>query len=490
MTTKTLQHIGQFPFRLMLGACGIVILAALNSCSGILDKEPIATLDAGSFFQSEADAVQAVNAAYRPLLFNNRNGNFYWAFAVITADEAITGGDGSRPGLVELDAFTYTPRTEEFNTFWKLQYEGITQCNLVLDNLGKVEMAQSRRDQIRGEALFLRAYYYFLLVQVFGDVPLLTKLIPPDQLKVPRTPKAEVFARIQADCEEAASLLPTTYAASDVGRATKGAAFALAAKAYLYENKWDKVLEYVGKVKSIGVYNLMADYRHNFRKETQNNAESVWEIQHANLQLGVGNFLNQWWMSRKLNGYGFAETTAAYFNSFEPGDPRRRFTVASNNDPYFGSIWKPSFSSTFYGPVKYLQDTASVTQPADGDINYTAIRFAEVLLWEAEALNELGRTAEAQAPLERVRARARAQAANPATALPPVTTTDQAAMREAIRRERRAELGYELHRFFDLVRWGIAKDVLPGFQQGKHEVFPIPQTEMDLNPKLVQNPGY
>lgn len=463
---------------------------ALGSCQGILDKEPIATLDAGSFFQSEADAVQALNAAYSPLLFNNRNGNFYWAFAVITADEAITGGDGSRPGLVELDAFTYTPRTEEFNAFWKLQYNGITQCNLVLDNLPKVEMNAARRDQIRGEALFLRSYYYFMLAQVFGDVPLITRILPPEQLKMPRTPKAQIYALIQADCEEAASLLPATQPASEMGRATKGAAYALAAKAFLYENKWDKVLEYTGKVKDLSVYDLMADYEANFRKETQNNAESVWEIQHAHLELGVGNFLNQWWMSRKLNGYGFAEATAAYFNSFEAGDPRRRFTVASNNEPYFGSIWKPSFSSTFYGPRKYLQDTASVSQPADGDINYTAIRYAEVLLWEAEALNELGRTAEAQVPLERVRARARAQAANPATALPPVMTADQVEMRQAIRQERKAELGFELHRFFDLVRWGIAKDVLSGFQAGKHEVFPIPQTEMDLNTQLVQNPGY
>ncbi len=137
-----------------------------------------------------------------------------------------------------------------------------------------------------------------------------------------------------------------------------------------------------------------------------------------------------------------------------------------------------------------MQDTSTVSQPADGDINYTAIRFAEVLLWEAEALNELGRVADAQVPLERVRARSRAQAADPATALPAVTTTDQQQMREAIRHERQVELGFELHRFFDLVRWGIAADVLPGFQESKHELFPLPQTEIDLNPALVQNPNY
>ncbi|MCC6279511.1 MAG: RagB/SusD family nutrient uptake outer membrane protein [Saprospiraceae bacterium] len=461
---------------------------ALASCQGILDKEPIATLDAGSFFQTEDDAEQALNAAYQPLLMSSNNNNYYWAFAEVASDEAITGGDGSRPGITEMEALTYTPRTEEFNTFWKLQYTGITQCNLVLDNIGKIDMSESSRNNISGQALYLRAYYYFLLTQVFGDVPLFTKVTPPDQLKVPKTPKAEVYAQIVADCEMAGTLLPSQQA--DAGRATKGAAYALAAKTYLYEKNWDKTLEYVAKVKSLSVYALMPDYVDNFRKHTQNNAESVWEIQHANLELGVGNFLNQWWASKKYEGYGFAEATEAFVLSFEADDPRRKFTVAMNNEDYFGVVYKNSFSSTKYGVRKYLQAKDSVTQKADGDINYTAIRFAEVLLWEAEALTELGRVAEAQAPLEQVRARARAQATNPATALPAITTTDQQAMREAVRHERRVELGFEMHRFFDLVRWGIAAQTLPGFQEGKHEVFPLPQTEIDLNTALVQNAGY
>ena len=465
-------------------------LLAFLSCQGILDKEPIATLDAGSFFQTEADAVQALNAAYQPLLFSNENNNYYWAFAAVASDEAITGGDGSRPGIAELDAFTFTPRTEEFNNFWKLQYTGITQCNLVLDNIAEIEMGEARRGQITGEALFLRAYYYFLLTQVFGDVPLFTQVAPPDELKVPKTPKAIILAQIEADCERAAGLLPIQSAAKDVGRATRGAAYALAAKAYLYEKNWEKTLEYVGKVKGLGVYALMPDYGDNFRKNTQNNAESVWEIQHTNLELGVGNFLNQWWASKKYEGYGFAEATLEFFNAFEPNDPRRKLTVANNNDPYFTVVYKPSFSSTGHSVVKYLQAKDSVTQKADGDINYTAIRFAEVLLWEAEALTELNRVQEAQAPLEQVRARARAQATDPLTALPPVTATDQQTMRDAVHHERQVELGFELHRYFDLVRWGTAAQVLPGFQVGKHEVFPLPQTEIDLNPFLMQNAGY
>ena len=182
--------------------------------------------------------------------------------------------------------------------------------------------------------------------------------------------------------------------------------------------------------------------------------------------------------------------TQEFVDAFEPGDPRRKFTIAMNNEPYFDYIYKPSYSSTFYGIKKYLQDTASVSQPADGDINYTAIRYAEVLLWEGEALAELGRVQEAQSPLEEVRARARAQAEDPLTALPMIVTTNQQEMINAIRHERQVELGFEMHRFFDLVRWGIAAEKIAGFQPGKHEVFPIPQLEIDLNPQLEQNSGY
>jgi hypothetical protein len=467
----------------------ILVLFQLSGCEAILDKEPIAILDAGSFFQTENDAVQSINAAYNPLLFNNANNNFLWAFAEVTGDAAIPGGDGSRPGIVEMETFSYTPRTEELNSYWKLQFKGITQCNLVLDNIVKVNMPEGSKNQIIGEALFLRSYYYFLLTQVFGDVPLYLKVTPPDQLKIKKSSKADIYKQISSDCDKATNLLPLSHNGSNTGRVTKGAALALAAKVSLYVNDYNKVLEYTSKIKALNTYKLVKDYRENFMKLSQNNTESVWEIQHTNLELGVGNFINQWWASIKFLGYGFAEVTPLYVSVFEPNDPRLKFTVAMNNDPYFGLIYKNSFSSTTYSPRKFLQPNSELTQKADGDINYPAIRYAEVLLWEAEALIELGRMQEALAPLETVRARARAQTAVPGT-LPAITSTNQVTLRQAVRRERQTELGFELHRFFDLVRWGIAVESLPGFQKGKHEVFPIPQTEIDLNPSLLQNPNY
>ncbi|MCF8245661.1 MAG: RagB/SusD family nutrient uptake outer membrane protein [Saprospiraceae bacterium] len=467
-----------------------IAVFTLASCQGILDKDPLGTLDVNSFFKTADDAVQAVNAAYEPLLFNNGNNNFYWAFGVVTYDEAIAGGDGSRAGIVELDFLTHTPRTSEFNDFWKLQYNGINQCNTVLEKLPGIDMDEALKNRILGEAYFLRAYYYFLLTQVYGDVPMLLKITPPDELKIPKTTKSKIYQQIVEDCEKAAAWLPAQHTGGNVGRATSGAAYALAAKTFVYEKNWAKALEYVAKVKALGVFALVPDYEDNFRKNTQNNSESVWEIQHANLELGVGNSLNQWWRSKKVQGYGFCEVTQEFVDAFEVNDPRRKFTVAKNNEDYFGFIYKNSYSSTRFSVKKYLQVDTTVTQAADGDINYTAIRYAEVLLWEAEALAELGQVAAAQVPLEAVRARARAQSDSTATALPMIVTTDKQEMIDAVRHERQVELGFEMHRFFDLVRWGIAKEKLPDFQVGKHEVFPLPQTELDLNPALLQNAGY
>ncbi|WP_235296371.1 RagB/SusD family nutrient uptake outer membrane protein [Portibacter marinus] len=468
----------------------LAIVLIIVSCTDILDKDPIATLDSSSFFQTAEDAEQAINAAYNPLLFNNQNNNFYWAFAVLTGDEAIPGGDGSRAGLIEMESFTYTPRTEELNTFWKLQYKGINQCNLVLDNINSIEINDDAKDRITGEALFLRSYYYFSLAQVFGGVPLYLTVFPPDELKIPKTSRENVFRQVIEDCNEAAVLLPAEYENINLGRATKGAALALAAKTLLYLEEWQQVVDKVAEIKDLNVYSLVDNYNDNFSLNTQNNEESVWEIQHASLQLGVGNFLNQWWASRKIDGYGFAEVTQDYMSSFEEGDPRRAFTAASNNEDYVGVTYKRSFSTTGHSPQKFIQPDSTTEQKADGGINYPNIRYAEVLLWEAEAQAELNNLTEAEQALETVRSRARQQSDDPENTLPLIIAESQDQIRNAIRHERKVELGLEMHRFFDLVRWEIATDILPEFEQGKHEVFPIPQIEIDLNNALIQNPGY
>lgn len=468
----------------------IALSVAATSCTSLLDKEPLGRLDADTYFRTEADAIQAVNAAYSSLLINNTNNNFYWALGTLASDDAVVGGDGSRIGLVEIDAMNHTAATQELNDLWKLNYAGIVNSNTVIDNTPLIDAQQDVKNRIIGEALFLRSWYHFVLTQIYGDVPMILGIQDPDQVRVPRTNKLTIWQQVVNDCTVAASYLPVSYGGNNVGRATKGAALALKAKAQLYLEQYNEVVTTIQELKALGYYSLQANYQDNFLDSTQNNSESVWEVQHESLGLGVGNNLNQVWLSKKIDGYGFAEVTSDFVAAFEPGDPRLKFTVARHNEPYVGTIYKASFSSTGVSPRKFLQDTADVAQRADGGINYTAIRYSEVLLWEAEALTALSRISEALAPLEEVRARARSQAVDPTTALPAVTTTDPVALMDAIRHERRVELGFEMHRFFDLVRWGIAKDVLPGFEVGKNEVFPLPQIELDLNPLLTQNPGY
>lgn len=468
----------------------IALLFLFSSCSGLLDKDPIGRLDADTYFTTKEDAIQAVNGAYGYLLINNTNNNFYWAIGTLASDDAVVGGDGSRIGLVEIDALNHSAATQELNDLWRLNYAGIVQSNTVIDKTPLIEADEEIKNRIIGEALFLRSWYHFVLTQIFGDIPMILGIQDPDQVRVPRTDKHAIWQQVISDCKKAAAALPVSYTGNDVGRVTKGAALALAAKAQLYLEQYEDVVTTIQEIKDLGYYALQSDYQENFIEATQNNRESVWEIQHESLGLGVGNNLNQVWLSKKIDGYGFAEVTADFVNAFEPGDPRLKFTVARHNEPYVGTIYKASFSATGASPRKYVQDTAAVAQRADGGINYTAIRYSEVLLWEAEALTALSRTQDALIPLEEVRARARAQAIDPSTSLPQITTTDPIALMDAIRHERRVELGFEMHRFFDLVRWGIAKDVLTGFVEGKNEVFPLPQTELDLNPMLSQNPGY
>ncbi|MBK8505935.1 MAG: RagB/SusD family nutrient uptake outer membrane protein [Saprospiraceae bacterium] len=484
MRLRTIKYLSGF-------CCLAFVVLAIAGCDKALDKEPLGRLDAGSFFKSAEDAIQVLNACYEPLLINNNNNNFYWVFGTVASDEAITGGDGSRPGILEVDLFRHTPRTQELNDFWKLNYAGIVQCNLVIEKTPLIQADEDLKNRIRGQALFLRAWYHFMLTQIFGDVPLIDRIIPPEEIRLPRTPVGLVYDQIILDCEEASGLLPVSNPANEVFRVTRGAALGLMAKTYLYRKNWEQVIMSVAKIKALNIYGLMPDYQDNFRENTQNNMESVWEIQHQNLELGVGNSINQWWATKKLpDGYGYAEVTQEFVDAFETGDPRLSYTVASRNDDYFGTRYIGSFSSTGHSPRKYLQPVEEVSQKADGDINYTAIRYAEVLLWEAEALAELGRISEAALPLEEVRARSRAQSDDPENTLPAISTSDQGSLIQAIRHERQVELGFEMHRFFDLVRWGVADQLLDGFVKGKHEVFPIPQTEIDLNPLLTQNPEY
>src|SRR5690349_6729320 len=168
-------------FKHILIAAAVV---AFTSCGDLLDKDPLGRLDADQFFVTANDAIQAVNTAYSPLLINNNNNNFYWVLGEVASDNAIAGGDGSRAGIVEIDAMQHTPATQELNDIWKLNYAGIVQANSVIEKTPLIDADPVLKDRIIGEALFLRAYYHFLLAQVFGDVPMILEIQAPDEVFV------------------------------------------------------------------------------------------------------------------------------------------------------------------------------------------------------------------------------------------------------------------------------------------------------------------
>ncbi|RYZ31331.1 MAG: RagB/SusD family nutrient uptake outer membrane protein, partial [Sphingobacteriales bacterium] len=276
---------------------------------------------------------------------------------------------------------------------------------------------------------------------------------------------------------------------------TKGAALSLHAKAAMYQKKWAEVLALTNQVMTMG-YDLFPDYEKQFRVENENNVESVFEIQNTYLPGNCDASNSQYSQVQGVKGirgggWGFNVPTAELASAYEPNDPRRDATIifrgetTPQGDAIPATGVNPRFNQKSYVPFsRYVECSEGSEQ------NVRVIRFAEVLLMNAEAANELNNLTQARTSLNRVRARARG--GNPAV-LPDVTANDQATLRTAIWRERRVELAMEFDRFFDVIRQGRGKEVFgpKGFTENKNELMPIPQAEIDISAGLLtQNPGY
>lgn len=449
------------------------------------------------FWQSEEDATKAVNAMY-----GNLRAWPQVAFAAI-AIESLASDDtekGSNPSdasfLNKFDDFTATATEGQIEDFWSGQFQEINLANQVIDNIPAIQMNESLKTRYIAEAKFIRAYCYFRLVRAFGDVPLRRQL-PKDasEYNIPRSPKAEVYAAIEQDLTDAAAGLPTSYPASDLGRITRGAAWSLHAKVAMYQGKWDQVLALTNQVMGLG-YQLFPDYQALFRVENENNVESIFEIQASYIEGNCDASNSQYSQVQGVRGsfgggWGFNVPTDDLVNAYEPDDPRRDATIIFRGETTpQGDAIPPVGDNPRYNQKSYVPFSTYVACSEGSEQNIRVIRYAEVLLMNAEAANELGNTTQALSSLNQVRARARG--GNNAI-LPDVTTTDKNQLREAIWRERRVELAMEFDRFFDLVRQGRAATVLAskGFVAGKNEVWPIPQNEIDLSGGvLTQNSGY
>ncbi|MEE6185728.1 RagB/SusD family nutrient uptake outer membrane protein [Niabella digestorum] len=444
------------------------------------------------------------------------------AFICATGIRSDDGDKGSTPSdggadAIDMDNFPVQPNNIFVNTLWVGYYNLINKANIAISqirnsNSNTVNASEEIKKQSEGEARFLRAYGYFMLVRLFGRVPLIDQVFddPAAQSNVPQSSPELIYAFIEEDLKFAAQHLPLTWDAEKFpGRLTKGAANGLLAKVYLTQKKWAQAMATADLVMKSGQYNLNTPYDKIFTEEGENSSESVFEVQatasfvtptangvqYASIMgvRGTGN----WDM-----GWGWYTPSRNLDTSYEAGDPRRRrtilYTTGDSAISLYGEILPAGLPNLMYNH-KVL--TSPVMRRTVGSLsgnwmNIRILRYADVVLMYAEAANELGGAANiaaARTALNTVRTRARG---GNNSILPDITTDNQAELREAIRRERRAELAMEHDRFFDLVRWGIAEQTLhavgkTNFRNDRDVLLPIPRTQIDLSKNvLTQNPGY
>lgn len=470
-----------------------------------LDEEPIGliTKDQISSEPTASTITSSVNSTYQ-LLSSTLNiiGEWAWDDGQVTKNDFILqdiaagdmnkkwNPDGDQAWMDEVAAFNFTSINGAFNGAWSYNYEGISRANQAIATLENTEvvsttsLSDEEKDRLLGEAYFLRAFFYFDLINLFGDVPLLTEPLEDFEAAYEvseRAPKQEVLTLINNDLEAAVNLLPMGKysSSSEPWRVSIGAAKAMQAKVALYQEEWNSVINHVEELQSWGYYSLNSHYFDSFdvSKEFQED-EVIFAYDHQEERNpSRGNGL------AALMGWGFVAPTDDFVEAFEDGDPRLEYTVDSEEQ----SVNKLLGSTD--GQYK---------GNADSPGNKVYIRYADVLLWKAEALIETGEVEAGLEIIDQIRERAENTPALDGTSSNLTKFSgqgySQAEALEILRQERRLELGFESHRFNDLRRWGVAEEVLTemgkNFQDYNY-LYPIPQGEIDKSGgQIEQNPGY
>ena len=506
------MKIQKYILSLLIGSAAI----SFSSCNDFLDRDPL-----GQF--TEDDAPNALlggkiyNVYYLMRSYNITAGIPSFMIEMARSEDSEKGssaGDGADVAAM-YDDFEYTASNGTMGAYWTQNYKIIFQCNEVLDDIEKEGKTDTETMRNKGEALFFRAYCYFNLVRAWGEVPLITfKVVDSADANVAKSGINKIYTQIDNDLTEAEKLLPLQWDSNYTGRVTWGAVRSLHARTYMMRNDWDNMYKLSTEVIGKGLYNLDTPVDKIFTVEGENCGSSIFELQCESTDalknsLTIGSQFCEVQGVRGSGdwnlGWGWHMATELMAEAFEPGDPRKDATLLyfrkSDSDPV-----TPENTNTPYGesPVSQAEgayfNKKAYTNPALRQeftnkgfwVNIRLIRYSDVVLMAAESANELGNTSEAQKDLEMVRARARG--GNP-DILPEITSLDQSVLREAIRHERRVELGLEFDRFYDLVRWGIAEQVLHAAgklnYQPKNALLPIPQDEIDKSKGVLkQNPDY
>lgn len=478
-----------------------------TSCEDFLNQYPKGVYHRGNYNPTDTiDSYILVEAKLNEAYSNLRDYQYAWtglAMGNYTTKDAEKGSTPSDGGTVsEFDMMSYTAGNEHIRNYYSACYAGITKSNEALTLAYALNDTVKGKQQMLSEALFVRALLYFRLTRAFGGVPYVNKVMAKDEEIPQRSTQAQMWSYIEQDLVAAIPFLPTRTARladGTSGRATQNAAKGLLAKVYLYQKRWADVIGMTNQIIASGDNNLNTPYGEMFYEKNEYGPESVFEVfceqrPEEEIYLGSQYSMIQGVRGTPNLGWGFNSPTETLLNAYEEGDPRKDATIIFDGEDLEGVTVKAAEGSvTRFNQKAYVPTSErgiyGRAKDAQGEwMNIRVMRYAEVILMHAEAACEMGgdeNMADARAKLEMVRKRARGGK----NVLPEVTTNDQAELRKAIRHERRIELAMEGEYFFDLVRWGIAKDEVENFVENKHELFPIPQTEIDKG-KLEQNPGY
>ncbi len=489
------------------GAIVLVFLLVLGCSDDFLKRSPITSYNPDGYYSTTETALQGLYGVYDMLQKDGTYNRYLWSVVHGRSDD---GNEAAGDSYDRLKNFTDDPSTVAHNEGWIMHFQGITRANSLLAGLeASTTIPDADKARITGEAKFLRALYYFNLVNVFGGVPLVTIPLSPVEANVPRNTIDEIYAQIESDLQEAIVALPllSEIPSAEKGRATKGSAQALLARAYLFQGKHSEAAATALEIISSTEYTLTpgeAGFRENFLVSGENGPESIFEVQYsdANATKGwaqeEGNEAANWLRPGFIGGWSgemfhksFREPNVDRplpLQGIDTNDPRRKYTltVANTNLPLDGDDGYMVPDGTL--PQMSAKHWSSKIQYGYNDeINWIVLRYAEVLLIRAEALIEANQNLpEATNRINEVRGR---------VGLPNIASgKTQAELRDLVRYERRIELAQEGTRFWDLRRWNLLEDAMTFANKNylpKYEYAPIPQNQIDLSQGvLVQNDGY
>ena len=488
---------------------------SLGSCSKLLDKDPLDQISSETFWKTQEDANRALTGVYARL--NCSSFNYSQMMLDIMggdANEAVSGQGGGQ-GYRLLAQGSILPTSGSIvSGIYSDCYKGISSCNFFLDNIDRTPISTDVKNQFTGEVRFLRALFYFKLTNFYGGVPLYTKMITVDEAKVPQSSKEEVTAQIISDLDFAINNLPNTPYA---GHAVKGAALALKAKVQLFNKQYAEAAETANQVIQDGKFHLYDNYRNLFLAIGQtDNPEIMFSTRFLNPDYSSTQDIELSWHAilnpRQEFVDAFECTDGLPISSsplYDPAnwkknrDPRLALSVRPYGEPGINSagqvvhFQENNISESGWEPLKGINvDALPVDYSTKSEQDWILIRYAEVLLIYAEAKNEA-----IAKPDNSVYSAINTIRARPGINMPPLPadlSKDQ--MRERIRQERRIELGLEGKWYDDVKRWKTAETYIPSlvdpggtrrkFDASKNYVFPFPQSEVDVNPALVQNPNY